>query len=268
MMKAEFDHIANNYDFDFTDSPIGRLQRNQVYHFLDPILKTLSGRNILDLGCGTGEDAIWLAEKGFNVTAIDYSSEMLQMANQKTATKNLRSKITYYSLSITQLSDLPKEQKFDLIFSNFGALNCIDPIYFNNLAQTFADRLHPKGHMVLVVLNRFCLWESCYFILQGKFNLVFRRKTDSGILVSLTEDVKIRTWYHSPTSLYSFFKSNFTLCSCSPIGLLVPPSYVSWFRNAKNIKCLAVLDKIDRLNPLKKLSSFASDHFILYTIKK
>ena len=97
-MKPEFDAIAENYDKSFTDLPIGSLQRNQVYRFLDPILLNLKSKNVLDLGCGTGEDAIWFARRNFIVTAIDYSSEMIQVANQKTAAKNLKSKIKYYPL--------------------------------------------------------------------------------------------------------------------------------------------------------------------------
>src|SRR5262249_28734836 len=38
------------------------------------------GRQILDMGCGTGESMRWLAQKGYIVTGIDQSAEMLNLA--------------------------------------------------------------------------------------------------------------------------------------------------------------------------------------------
>ena len=37
---------------------------------IEEVFEGLSG-DILELGCGSGNDAIWLAQKGFNVTAVD-----------------------------------------------------------------------------------------------------------------------------------------------------------------------------------------------------
>lgn len=268
MMKPEFDAIAENYDQSFTDLPIGRLQRNQVHRFLDPILLTLKSKNVLDLGCGTGEDAIWFARKDFVVTAIDYSPEMIQVANQKSSAKNLHSKIKYYPLSITELEQLPDDLKFDLIFSDFGALNCIDPSFLTTLSQNLYNRLEPHGHFVAVILNRFCLWESFYFILKRKFKRVFRRINSDGIMAPLTNDVKIKTHYYSPGGFYFFFQQHFKKSRYSPIGLFVPPSYLTWFEKQKNIKWLIFLDKLDQLNPFKTVSSYASDHFIIHMTRK
>lgn len=42
-----------------------------------------NGKRLLDLGCGTGELAIRLAEKGFDVTGVDLSEQMLTIAQMK-----------------------------------------------------------------------------------------------------------------------------------------------------------------------------------------
>ena len=39
----------------------------------------------LEIGCGTGTDTIWLAQQGFDVTAVDISGEAIQRAEQKAA---------------------------------------------------------------------------------------------------------------------------------------------------------------------------------------
>lgn len=37
----------------------------------------------MDLGCGTGSNAIWLAQQGFQVTGVDFSAPALERARQK-----------------------------------------------------------------------------------------------------------------------------------------------------------------------------------------
>src|SRR5947207_5738682 len=48
---------------------------------------SLSPCSAVDLGCGTGTNAIWLAERGFEVTAVDLSEEAVHLARQKAAAR-------------------------------------------------------------------------------------------------------------------------------------------------------------------------------------
>jgi len=47
------------------------------------------GRSALDVGCGEGADAIWLARQGRNVTGIDLSTVAIQRAKESAAVLNL-----------------------------------------------------------------------------------------------------------------------------------------------------------------------------------
>lgn len=49
----------------------------------------------LDLGCGEGADAIWLAEQGWRVTAVDVSAVALERAAGHAAESGVREKITF-----------------------------------------------------------------------------------------------------------------------------------------------------------------------------
>ena len=56
-MKSEmntkiFDLKAESYDFEFSDSPIGRAQRQAVHRFVKDELKLQSNLKILELNCG------------------------------------------------------------------------------------------------------------------------------------------------------------------------------------------------------------------------
>ena len=68
---AAFDRIAPDYDRRFTDSLIGRAQRDAVWKVLTRTFRR--DDKILELNCGTGEDAIYLASNGISVVALDAS---------------------------------------------------------------------------------------------------------------------------------------------------------------------------------------------------
>lgn len=51
-------------------------------HFLGP-LKAARARTVLELGCGTGNDAMRLAREGYNVTGVDASGEAIAWATAK-----------------------------------------------------------------------------------------------------------------------------------------------------------------------------------------
>jgi len=70
-----FDRVAASYDDSFTRTVIGQAQRKQVWKRL---LKAFApGDRILELNCGTGEDARFLAIRGRRIVACDGSAEMI-----------------------------------------------------------------------------------------------------------------------------------------------------------------------------------------------
>ena len=78
---AAFDALASSYDDAFSKSTLGRLLRNRVWRQLDRAFAP--GERVLDVGCGTGEDAVHLAERGVHVLATDASPDMIEQARRK-----------------------------------------------------------------------------------------------------------------------------------------------------------------------------------------
>src|SRR5215207_7784405 len=102
-----FDLLAPTYDEDFTCSPIARWLRDQTHARLDTLFH--AGETVLELGCGTGEDALYLARRGVRVLATDASEEMLAAAGVKATGEPLMS---VQKLDIRDLSD-STEKSFD-----------------------------------------------------------------------------------------------------------------------------------------------------------
>ena len=261
-MASDFDHIANNYDQEFTSSPIGKGQRDLVFKSLANCIEVDKRTKILEINCGTGEDALHFGNLGADVIASDISEKMVSVADKKTA--HLPN-VSCISLDINNLSGFEPQKKFDLIFSNFGGLNCLSEnelrIFFKSASQKLTD----EGLLALVIMPNFCLWETFYFATKLQFSNAFRRRSKSGVMANIDGE-EIRTYYYSPSQIIEF-ANEFTMLKTAPIGFYTPPSYLNNFfqKKPKTIKKLINRDK----KGLNKafLSSF-SDHFLICLQKK
>jgi ubiquinone/menaquinone biosynthesis C-methylase UbiE len=83
-IRAGYDRWAAVYDRD--GNPLQALEGPAVWAAVgDP-----HGLTVLDLGCGTGRHALWLAEAGATVTAVDFSEGMLAEARRKPGADTIR----------------------------------------------------------------------------------------------------------------------------------------------------------------------------------
>jgi ubiquinone/menaquinone biosynthesis C-methylase UbiE len=262
-MNNAFDHIAEDYDRNFTDTVTGRLVRQLVLGYIDN--QIIKGRHlqILELNCGTGEDAIHFFKNGNKVYATDISSEMIRVAKAK-AGNSEGNGLTFSQLSFAQLPEEWMKEKFDLVFSNFGGLNCINEEEMARLFRVIKQILKPRGRFVGVIMPRYCLWEIIYFSLKGERKKAYRRKSPGPVSVNL-DGTAVNTWYYSP-SMIKKMASEYETIDIRPVGLFLPPSFLEGFFLTKKqlLKLLGIFEKI-----FNKLNIFAgvSDHF-LFDLKK
>ena len=260
-MSADFDQIASDYDAGFVNTASGKMQRNRVWNYLIKFLDQKVTRNILELNCGTGEDAIWLASKGHKVLATDVSEKMLELAIKKADTHGFRESISFSILDISKPETYPKDVQFDLVFSNFGGFNCLSPDDFQNTIAAIAKLLKPKGRLIAIIMPKFCLWESFYFMLKGEFSKVFRRNRTDSLAVPVGND-QVKTWYYSPSQIQQSSRMAFRLLHKRPVGLFLPPSYLEAYfkRHPKNLQ---FLNRMEKLFGNLSWSAGFSDHFII-----
>ncbi len=260
VMGVPFDHIASSYDSSFTRTPIGQLQRKQVWNYLEKITAELKGLDILELNCGTGEDAVLFSEKGFNIVATDVSEEMLKVTQEKVQQYSMQNKISSQYLDLDSFDDSLFEKKFDLVFSNFGGLNCINPESLRKLLDKLPAILSPEGRFVAVIMPKFCLWESIYFLLKFQFRNAFRRWTKGSVEAGL-QGAKVKTWYFRPAQVKAW-ATKFSQVSIRPIGIALPPSYLQQYFS-KHKRFLGILNGLEKkLNTWSLLAGIA-DHYLI-----
>ncbi|WP_315817338.1 methyltransferase domain-containing protein [Paraflavitalea speifideaquila] len=81
--QAAFDVLAADYDTSFSHSLTGHAQRMVSRAWLQSFLAGKGTLRILEINCGTGEDALWLASLGHTVIATDQSERMIGEAREK-----------------------------------------------------------------------------------------------------------------------------------------------------------------------------------------
>jgi SAM-dependent methyltransferase len=104
-------------------------------------------RCLLEFGCGTGGHSLNLVRRGYHVTGVDCSADMLQFARQKVAAlPELASRIT---LEQADFRSLDLHRKFDAVISLFAVLSYMTTN--QDLQSAFQSaRLHLDPHGLLV----------------------------------------------------------------------------------------------------------------------
>ena len=221
--SSPFDPIAEQYDATFTSSTIGQVQRDPVWEELKKSFH--SGDRILDIGCGTGVDARFLAERGIDVVACDSSTRMLRIAEQRiVAPPQFAGSVQLHLLPAEEISSLRDIGPFDGAFSNFGPLNCVKNLA--GLARDLEFLLKPGANLLLCLMGPVCVWETAWYLVHGKFAKAFRRFHRAGVEARVGDGAAFHVHYPSVRSIRRAFALGFSLKAVRGIGVAVPPSYL------------------------------------------
>jgi SAM-dependent methyltransferase len=251
-----FDSIAEQYDDIFTRSLIGRAQRDAVWDTLRQTFRT--GERILELNCGTGEDALFLSRLGVSVVACDASERMIAVAARRLSLMSGGAPVQLEALSTERIGELRDRGPFDGVLSNFSGLNCVADLA--GVAQQLATMVKAGGRMVLVLSTRFCLWESMWYLAQADPARAVRRW--KGHVTASLGGAMVEVRYPTLRDIDRMFHPFFTLRSQKGIGVTVPPSYVERLAR-KHPRALDKLQTVDHAIATWPVCRSIGDHALL-----
>jgi SAM-dependent methyltransferase len=199
-----------------------------------------AGDRILELNCGTGEDARFLATRGRRIVACDGSAEMIKVASARAQREAKGAEVSFQQLSNENLRLLSLRQQFDGAYSNFSGLNCLSDLQI--VARDLASLVRAGGHVLICLWSRVCMGEIFWYLFHGNTKKAFRRL--SGKTQARVGGLTIPVSYPTVGEVQRAFAPWFELEDRHAIGLFVPPSYVeSWAReHTVMIGCLEKMD--------------------------
>lgn len=161
-----FDKEAAQYD-NWFDTPLGKHVLDRETDTVMDMVRYPAGARILDVGCGSGNYSILLAERGYRVEGIDISEEMLRIAREKAAEKGLDirfAKEDVYALPYADAS-------FDGIFS----MAAFEFIHEEEKAMAEMMRvLKPGGDLIIGTIHGDSRWGELYKSPEVQAQTVFK----------------------------------------------------------------------------------------------
>lgn len=138
---SHYDKDSENYDT-FNETTSARI--NDV---IENILKKHKVQTVLDLTCGTGSQALWLAKRGFDVVGSDFNTKMLKIAENKTREEKLE--ITFLQGDMRT----KKVGKFDAVITIFNAVGHLTKLDFEKAMRNIYENLKDGGLYVFDINN-------------------------------------------------------------------------------------------------------------------
>lgn len=224
LAETAFSKQSKIFDQIYSGNTIVNYKRGRVRNHVLQLLSPAS--HILELNSGTGEDALFFAEQGHRVHATDISAGMQNELIKKVEACNNKANISNELCSFTNLGQLKNQGPFDHIFSNFAGLNCTGEL--DKVLSSFDALLKSGGTVAMVILPKFCLWETL-LIFKGKFRTAFRRFFSNNGVTAHVEGTYFKCWYYNPSFVVNHLTGSFDLLGLEGLCTIVPPSYIEGF---------------------------------------
>lgn len=122
-----------------------RLWTGRVNPTMAEVVGDLPAGHALDLGCGEGADAVWLAEQGWTVTAVDISATAIGRGARIAAERGVAERIEWIAHDLTTWRT---EEEFDLVTASF--FHSTIEMDRTGILRRSAAALRPGGRLLLV----------------------------------------------------------------------------------------------------------------------
>jgi SAM-dependent methyltransferase len=260
--RDAFDSVAADYDGPRGNNEIIQEMRGEMWRWLDATFRP--GSRLLDLGCGTGLDAIRMAHRGHTITATDWSPHMVQRTADRALGEQVADRVHTLALGAHELERLEAPGAYDGAYSNLGPLNCVPTL--DGVADECARLLKPGGMLVFTVIGRVCPWEIVHYVGRRRWQRATVRFERGTVPVRMNGRT-IWTRYYGPREFYRAFRRHFTLEHLRGLCVMAPPPYITWVRE-RHPRLHETLWRLDRRIAAWPLLRGLGDHFLIVMRKR
>jgi SAM-dependent methyltransferase len=260
--RDAFDSVAADYDGPRGNNTLIQDMRSEMWRMLDATFAP--GSRLMDLGCGTGLDAVRMARVGHHVTATDWSQRMVDRTRQRAEHEQLADSVHAIAVGGHELSRIDGHAQFDGAYSNLGALNCIPNLA--EMAEQCARLLKPRAALVFSVIGRICPWEIGYYALKRNWGRLRVRFAPAMVPVGMNKRV-VWTRYYTPREFYAAFERQFILEHWRGLCVLAPPPYLTQMKE-KHVRLYERLWRLDRRAAGWPVLRNMGDHFVMVMTKR
>ncbi len=256
--QQAFDSVAADYDGPRGNNDAIQLMRTEMWRWLDASFAP--GSRLIDLGCGTGLDAVRMAQAGHQVTATDWSPQMVERTRDRALQAGLGNKVAALPIGAHELHRLEGEALFDGAWSNLGPLNCVPDLA--EVSRECARLLKPGGRLVFTVIGRYCPWEIAHYARQRRWARLGVRFARHVVPVGMNQRT-IWTRYFTPGEFYRGFEAEFEIEELRGLCVFAPPPYL-----AMSPRWRERLWQLDRRVAGWPLLRQLGDHFLIVLRKR
>jgi SAM-dependent methyltransferase len=218
------------------------------------------GGALIDVGCGTGDDALIMAGRGYSVLGIDVSPVMMRQAQTKMVVHGVRRGMTFKALPAGRLAELDERGPFQGAYSGFGALNTEPDL--GAVSGALFDRLEPGAACVAMVMNRRCLFEIWHNLRRFKPSETLDRSREWVESRAGVGGVQAPVTFYTPDDFAAPFASHFTVESVRALPVLLPPVHLHELYNADPARYEAAAARDRRMRERKGFRAWG-DHFVI-----
>lgn len=180
------------------------------------------GSALLEIGCGSGADAVYFAETGCRVVALDISDRMVAATQRRAEARGVGSSVRAFRGRLIdlspQLSELPWAP-FDGVYANFSLT------YEESLRSVGAivhSLLRPGRSFWFTLPNRFCFSEPALALLRGHPGAIFARFREPRWLV--IRDTRVMVHAYSAAEVRRALAGRFEILDYRGLPVFMPPS--------------------------------------------
>ncbi len=218
-----YDRYAPRYDTLLVENRINAHLRHAM---LDYQAQTFhEGSRLLEVGCGTGDEAIALARRGCHVVAVDPSREMIRIARAKVLSGNLGDFVDFYVGRARDLDGVLADQppaSFDGAYSSFALSyeERLEPV-----RDAVGRVLRPGGIFLVASMNRLTAAEWAGAMAAFHPSLAGRRlRSATAHKVGL---VDTPVYCRTAAQVATAFRPDFELDRVTGLSVALPPPYAN-----------------------------------------